>query len=309
MKVSVILPTYRRDEDLRRALHSLAVQDFSDFEVIVVDDNVDMAWNQKVQQMISDLRVDHPAFNIQYFQNDTQMGSAQARNRGVSMASGEYITFLDDDDEYLQGKIKRQYEFMVDNQLDYSITDLHLYYENGKIAELRSRKYIKNTDKASLLKYHLMYHLTGTDVIMLTKAYFDLIGGFPPIDVGDEYYLISRAIDNDGKFGYLPGCDIRAYVHTGEGGLSSGKSKIAGENRLYEYKKKYFPLMEAKDIRYIRMRHYAVLCYAGVRMHNYFYFLIYGILTFFSAPIQCITLVTGRKKKSVAEKIVVMSRR
>ena len=104
------------------------------------------------------------------------------------------------------------------------------------------------------------------------------IGRFPAIDIGDEFYLMQRAIEHKGTFGYLEGCDVSAYVHTGVGGLSSGEGKIAGENKVYEHKKKYFHLLDSESVRYIKMRHYAVLCFAGLCMRNYKYFIKYGIM-------------------------------
>lgn len=291
MKVSVILPTYRRNWELKRALRSLAVQDFIDFEAVVVDDNSEAGWRSIVQEALSEIRQEYPELSLRCIHNNMRLGSAESRNAGVRAAAGEYIAFLDDDDEYLPGKLKRQYEFMKDRQLDYSITDLNLYFENGRLSERRNRSFIRKTDRISLLEYHFMYHLTGTDTIMMKKAYFEKIGGFPPIDLGDEFYLMQRAIEQGGAFGYLEGCDVRAYVHTGKGGLSSGEGKIRGENRLYEHKKKYLHLLSAKSIRYIRMRHYAVLCFAGLRMHNWGYFLKCGFLGFLSAPVQCVKLL------------------
>lgn len=295
MKVSVIVPTYRRDWELRRALDSLIKQNFSDFEIIVVDDNDDAFWSEKVKAIISEVGC-FADCGLQYLQNGSRLGSAQSRNEGIRIAQGEYITFLDDDDEYLPEKIQRQYEFMVEGRLDYSITDIDLYFENGRLSERRNRKYIKNMDRVSLLEYHFMYHMTGTDVIMLKRTYLEQIGGFPPIDVGDEFYLMQKAVEGGGKFGYLEVCDVRAYVHTGEGGLSSGEGKIAGEKRIYAHKKKYFQQLRPKSVRYIRMRHYAVLAFAEYRMRNYGNFFAYGIVGFFCSPIQCVKLIFDRKK-------------
>lgn len=294
MKVSVIVPTYRRDWELKRALESLAQQTFPDFEAVVVDDNQDDDWHQKVQTVMAEARACWPELSLVYLQNPARLGSAESRNAGVRAAKGEYITFLDDDDEYLPEKIRRQYDFMAAQRLDYSITDLALYCENGWLAEHRTRWYLQDNDPASLLRCHLLYHLTGTDTIMLTKAYFEKIGGFPPRDLGDEFYLMLRAIEGGGTFGYLPCCDVRAYIHTGQGGLSSGLGKIRGENQIYAYKKRYFSQLDEKSVRYIKMRHYAVLCFAGMRMGNLWYFLKYGLLGFLAAPIQCISLIRSR---------------
>lgn len=44
------------------------------------------------------------------------------------------------------------------------------------------------------MKYHLLYHMTGTDTLMFKGEYLRRIGGFPTIDVGDEFYLMEQAI-------------------------------------------------------------------------------------------------------------------
>ena len=81
---------------------------------------------------------------------------------------------------------------------------------------------------------------------MFRKEYLDKIGGFPPIDVGDEFYLMKEAITGGGQFSYLKRCEVKALVHTETEGLSSRESKIQGENALYEYKKSFFPKNEEK---------------------------------------------------------------
>ena len=130
--------------------------------------------------------------------------------------------------------------------------------------------------------------------MMFTKEYLEEIGGFAPIDVGDEFYLMFRAIEADGKFGYLPGSDIKAFIHTGEGGLSSGEGKINGENKLYEFKKSYFDRLDSKTRRYIDMRHYAVLAFAYLRMGNIIETLKNGMKSFIASPIECIKLCLER---------------
>ncbi|NLK94642.1 MAG: glycosyltransferase family 2 protein [Clostridiales bacterium] len=292
--VSVIVATYKREESLKRALKSLINQTYDSIEIIVVDDNADNEWNKKVEAIINEINKLHP---IVYIKNKTNKGSAETRNIGINISSGEYITFLDDDDVYLPNKIKNQIEHMIENDSDYSITDLDLYDENERLIEKRTRKYIKESNKDNLLRYHLMYHMTGTDTLMFKKDYLLSIGGFPHINVGDEFYLIQKAIETGGIFSYLPLCDVKAYVHTETDGLSSGEGKIKGENLLYEYKKKYFLQLSNKEIRYIKMRHYAVLAFAEVRKKNAIAFIKYSIYSFINSPCKCVSLVLSRKKQ------------
>lgn len=279
--VSVVIATYRRERSLKKAIESLIEQTYKNIEIIVVDDNADEIWNNKVKDIIALFLGDKRIF---YIKNKENLGSANTRNIGIDMAKGKYITFLDDDDIYLPNKIKKQLEFMEREKLDYSITDLDLFDKNEKLVNKRIRSYIKENSHQALLTYHLKYHLTGTDTLMYKRDYLIKIGKFTSIDVGDEYYLMQKSIDNNGKFGYLPGCEVKAYIHIGEEGLSSGDRKIVGENMLYEYKKEFFKFLNFKDIRYIKTRHYAVIAYAEIRRKNYFKFFINVGKAFFSSP-------------------------
>lgn len=293
--ISIVVATYRRKESLVQALESLALQTYKNYEIVLVDDNDEPSWNEAVSRIVKGFLQEHPVQRVKYLENHPNQGSAKTRNAGILAAEGEYITFLDDDDLYLPDKLQKQLDFMRSGDYDYSVTDLDLYNESGKLIDRRVRDYIRQTDRESLQRYHLMYHITGTDTMMFKKSYLLRIDGFAPIDVGDEYYLMQRAIEGNGKFGYLPGSDVKAFVHTGEGGLSSGEGKIRGENALFAYKKQYFHRVSAKDRRYIRMRHYAVLAFAELRRRKYLGFLGNAVCSLISAPVQCLTLLANRK--------------
>lgn len=291
---SVVLATYRRENELQRALESLTGQTECRFEIILVDDNGNREWNERVERVAGAFRAAHPDIALRLIVNSPNLGSARARNEGIAAASGEYITFLDDDDEYLPEKIASQLRFMQAEGLDYSLTDLELYYEDGRLCERRKRSYLKDMDREALLANHLMHHMTGTDTMMFRREYLVRIGGFDPIDVGDEFYLMVKAIDAGGKFGHLGRCDVRAYVHTDDAGLSSGDGKIRGENALYEYKKKYFSRLAKSQIRYIRTRHHAVIAFAELRRKRYGACLAAMIRAAVCSPADCLRIILTR---------------
>jgi hypothetical protein len=133
--------------------------------------------------------------------------------------------------------------------------------------------------------------MTGTDTMMFRKSYFERIGGFAPIDVGDEFYLMERAIRGGGVFSCLNCCDVKAFVHRTEEGLSSGKSKINGENALFDYKKQFLKDFDKKSVRYIKMRHHAVLAFAYLRSKQWIMFLRQSVVSFLIDPIYCIKLL------------------
>lgn len=99
-KVSVIIPTHNRPELLKKAIESVLAQTYSDFEVVVVDDGLQKRSNGIVEQF-HDRR-------IRYLQHDAERGGSAARNSGIRAATGDFIAFLDDDDEWLPEKLDIQ---------------------------------------------------------------------------------------------------------------------------------------------------------------------------------------------------------
>lgn len=273
--VSIIVATYRREKELIRALDSLANLDYSNYEIILVDDNNDVIWNEKIKRIVRLFANVNNDVRIKHIINHSHLGSARTRNIGINNAEGEYVCFLDDDDIYLPKRIINQLNPMLNINSDYSITDLALYDDRERIVDIRKRDYIESVSYEELFEYHLMYHLTGTDTLMFKKSYLEKIKGFDPIDIGDEFYLMCKAIKEKGKFLYVPVCDVKAYVHAGNDGLSSGEKKITGENILYEYKKKYFDRLNPETIRYIKVRHNIVIAYAYFKKKEFLKVIFY----------------------------------
>lgn len=99
-QVSVIIPTYNRDEILPRAIESVLKQQYDNFEMLIVDDGSDDG-TAEIANSYNDDR-------IKLFSHRVNKGTAAARNTGIGHASGEYIAFLDSDDEWLPHKLTNQ---------------------------------------------------------------------------------------------------------------------------------------------------------------------------------------------------------
>ena len=289
--VSVIIPTYKRGEPLTRALHSLTEQTYKNIEVVLVNDCTEEEWISRVEETASRYR---DALNINLIHNKGKHGSAAARDAGIENAKGAYVTFLDDDDLYLPQKIESQLAAMIASDADFSITDLEQYDENGKFVEKRERTYIQSTESETLFKYHYLYHMTCTDTLMFKAEYLKKIGGFHCADMGDEFYLIEKAIENGGKFCYDRNCYVRTVVHTKEFGVSMGKSKTNGERRLYLHKKQNFHRFTKKEARQIKVRYKLVMAYAYYRMKKYLPFVGYALQSVFTSLPMTVKYVRKR---------------
>lgn len=100
--VSVIMPSYNARPYLEKAIASVMAQTMPDWELIVIDDaSVDGSFALAKQLQQKDSR-------IQVLRNEVNSGAARARNRGITLARGRYIAFLDSDDIWCPEKLERQ---------------------------------------------------------------------------------------------------------------------------------------------------------------------------------------------------------
>lgn len=287
-KVSVIIPTYKRSpEMLRRAIETVLAQTYERIEVVVIDDNVGdeiQSYRESIQKMIEEYKGNN---KVVYKQNQRNLGGALSRNEGIAIATGEYITFLDDDDIYLPYKIEKQLNFTLENNLDMTFTNLILHNEKDQVVDYRSFGNIPDFKKLTLLKYHLTRHITGTPTFMYRKKVLEEIKGFEKVKVGQEFYLMLKTIENDFKIGYLDACDVIAYRHKGES-ISNGKNKIIGEKYLYQLKTRYFDVLNSREVRFIKFRHLVVIAMAYKRNSNFKEAIKSLIKAFFISPIDFI---------------------
>lgn len=105
-KVSVVIPTFNRRELVGPALESVRAQTLQDIEVIIVDD----ASSDGTPDWI---RCHFPEFQL--LCSEQNSGASGARNRGLALARGDYVAFLDDDDQWYPGFLQAQVEALQQN--------------------------------------------------------------------------------------------------------------------------------------------------------------------------------------------------
>jgi glycosyltransferase involved in cell wall biosynthesis len=103
--VTVIIPTYNRAHFIGRAISSVLSQTYSDFELIVVDDGS----TDNTAKVVGGFK-DH---RIVYFKHKSNLGISAARNTALRVSRGQYIAFLDDDDEWLPNKLSDQLDALA----------------------------------------------------------------------------------------------------------------------------------------------------------------------------------------------------
>ena len=287
--VSIIMPTYKQEEPMHKAVESILAQTYTNFELIVVDDNKDESYkisNEKYFSTLNDARVI-------YIQNEENIGSTATRNKGIFASSGKFITFLDDDDWYVSDKVEKQVALMVENDAQVSVCNVALCNEDGKITDKRQRKYLRRNEP--ILVAHLKYHITCTDTMMFDAEFLKSIGGFDKENLGDEFYLMHKALEKNPRFAHLDYTGVYAIVHA-QTGLSSGDNKIKCEEKLIKFKEKNFHILKRKDVRYIKMRHDLVLVIAHKKNKSYFKALLCLMLAGMRSPFGVLSILIGRDR-------------
>ncbi len=177
--VSVIIPTYNRARFLRQAICSVLLQTYHPFEIIVVDDGS----TDETPRIIT-------RYPVIYHRKPQREGPAAARNRGLRLARGKLVAFLDSDDLWLPEKLARQVEFFAKHPEAVAVQPEEIWLKAGRRIHPQ-RKHRKPNgyffDRAVKLC------LVSPSGVMLRRRVFEEIGLFDEeFPVCEDYELWLR---------------------------------------------------------------------------------------------------------------------
>ena len=163
--VSVIIPTYNRAGMLQEAVDSVLAQDYSDFELIVIDDGS----TDETPQILKDYGT-----KIKVIRQHNH-GVSAARNRGIAAASGGFIAFLDSDDLWLPGKLTIQTKFLKSTPDALICQTEEIWIRDGVRVNPRERhqKY-----SGMIFERSLALCLVSPSAVMVRRGLFDKFGLF-----------------------------------------------------------------------------------------------------------------------------------
>lgn len=165
--VSIITPAYNCEATIKETYLSIKSQTYSNWEWIIVND----CSTDNTLFIVNDIaRSDS---RIKVFSLQTNSGAAVARNKGIDIAEGRYITFLDSDDLWKEKKLEHQISFMAKNEYSFTYTDYFVFFPDGKRKMYKTKKeYVTYKD---LLYCNMIGCLTAMyDVTLIGKQYMPL---------------------------------------------------------------------------------------------------------------------------------------
>ncbi|ELY54938.1 glycosyl transferase family protein [Natronococcus amylolyticus DSM 10524] len=178
--ISVVIPTYNRSEMLALAINSSLNQTIPPREIIVVDD-ASTDNTEEVATTYGD--------RINYIQHEVNKGGAAARNTGIKEATGEYIAFLDSDDQWKPQKIEEQVKELQNRPSHFVAVYCGVEHEkngfSGKIRQILGNTCINHRESgyeggseliAALLATKLQ--LGGTSTLLVKRKTVEELNGF-----------------------------------------------------------------------------------------------------------------------------------
>jgi glycosyltransferase involved in cell wall biosynthesis len=176
--ISVIIPTFNRAHTLPRALDSVMVQTLQSMEIIIVDDGSTDETNAVL--------ADYPGLCI--ISQDNR-GVSAARNVGIEKAGGEWLAFLDSDDEWLKEKLQKQWDAICNDDKLICHTE-EIWIRNGQRVNP-----MKKHQKYGGLIYEkcLPLCVISPSSVMIHKTVFNDVGNFDEtLEVCEDYDLWLR---------------------------------------------------------------------------------------------------------------------
>ena len=158
-KVSVIIPVYNAEKYISETLDSVIAQNYPDIEIILIDD----CSTDNFAQIIRDYMSKYSC--IKYYKQDNNSGVAIARNTGVRHATGRFIAYIDSDDVWKEGKLKRQLQFFDEHKgSPFTYTAIEYIDENSR--PLKSKRNVRN--KVSY-NYILRHTIIATSTVIIDR--------------------------------------------------------------------------------------------------------------------------------------------
>lgn len=167
--VSIITPLFNAEAFILKTIGSVQDQTYQNWEMIIVDDcSTDNGATLVKEKAKNDKR-------IKIVCNDSNLGSGESRNKGIELAKGKYISFLDADDQWLPFKLERQITFMEKANKNFTFAYYRLVNDKGEVIGSRDRFPSKVSYKDTLKSNKIGCLTAVYNANALGKVYMEII--------------------------------------------------------------------------------------------------------------------------------------
>ena len=200
--ISVIIPTFNRSLLLQRAINSVLKQTYENFELIIVDDGS----TDNTSEIVKDIIKRKTKQELVYIEQKNE-GVSSARNNGVRRSRGEWIAFLDSDDEWLVKKLELQVNF-IKNNANHWVHGEEVWIRNGKRV---NQKKIHQKSGGDIFRSSLALCLVSPSTVMIHRELFIISGGFNEEFIVCEDYDLWLRLALEHEVGFIKDPLINKY--------------------------------------------------------------------------------------------------
>lgn len=263
-KISVVIPTHNRAEGLLAALESLRRQTYKDFTVIVVND--------ASSYDVSEVTGRFSSLNLQLINNEQSLGGNASRNKGVAAASGDYIAFLDDDDEFFERKLECIKGVIESDQ------GVDIIYHPSEICMVAERfSYKSGTqgfDNGVELRKSLLMGNTigGTSMVTVKKQSLTELGGFDvKLRSLQDYEMWLRLAVAQKKFYFLDVPLTKYNHHRGTASITKSVDVYYESIRYIRGKyQDFYSALTPDEVRLLHLKDSRVVAYKSLLAGSWF---------------------------------------
>ena len=198
--IDVILPTHNRAYCLERSIHSILSQTYPDLRLMIIDDGSTDETKKIIETFQKDSRVN--------YLHQVNQGVSAARNLGIRHAHGEWIAFLDSDDEWLPNKLETQVKYLQEHPTCRFVHSDEIWMRNG-VRVNPKKKFDKSSDE--LFRRSLETCLISPSTVVMKKDLCLLHGLFNEAFVVCEDYDLWLKILATEEVGFIPEFLIKKY--------------------------------------------------------------------------------------------------
>ncbi|MDM8553358.1 glycosyltransferase family A protein [Desulfococcaceae bacterium HSG7] len=240
--ITVVVPAFNRSDFVLHALESIRHQSFRPIEIVVVDDGSTDDTLQIVREWAKQY-VDPQRFVIRWV-SQTNQGANAARNRGIKESHGEYIAFLDSDDQWLPEKLVKQIAIL---KKDIEIGGVYCGMRNIDLSTGAKDNVSPRTYPAgNLLRQLLIHDVTeATSSWVVRKACFDHAGAFDTTLPARQDWDMWIRLSEKYRIGCVPEVMVELGNHAGERVRSDPQREITAHQVIfhkYRHLRAQFPL-------------------------------------------------------------------
>lgn len=207
MRLSVVVPMYNSEKYIERCINSIIGQDMKDMEVILINDGSKDKTKYIAKKYVAKYK------NIKLIDKEKNEGISAARNTGIKNATGEYIVFIDSDDEINNGMFKNMHELGkksnsdvvmcsylrkykdFDVEIKANIKEDYVIYNRSDIEKNIIHTFVENTEYGY---YYVWNKLYKKEFLEKNNIFFR-----KKIKFGEDWFFNLDVFDNINTFSYI----------------------------------------------------------------------------------------------------------